>query len=265
MNIAIVTGASSGMGREFVRQLSDWVRVDEIWAIARRADALEELKKETAVPVRPVSLDLLKEESFETLQAMLEAEKPTISLLVNAAGFGKFGAYHKVSVADDCRMIDLNCKALGVMTRLCIPYMGPGSHILPLDSLSAFQPVPYITTYGATKAFVLSYTRAMIRELKGSGIRMMAMNPGWVKTEFFDHAMQTNTGEVQYFNILYEARDVVATGLKDLYRSKKDYSVHGLPVRNQVRAVKLVPHSIVMNIWLNQQKKAKNNKGLTSK
>lgn len=265
MNIAIVTGASSGMGREFVRQLSDWVRVDEIWAIARRADALEELKKETAVPVRPVSLDLLKEESFETLQAMLETEKPTISLLVNAAGFGKFGAYHKVSVADDCRMIDLNCKALVVMTRLCIPYMGPGSHILQLDSLSAFQPVPYITTYGATKAFVLSYTRAMIRELKGSGIRMMAMNPGWVKTEFFDHAMQTNTGEVQYFNILYEARDVVATGLKDLYRSKKDYSVHGLPVRNQVRAVKLVPHSIVMNIWLNQQKKAKNNKGLTSK
>ena len=265
MNIAIVTGASSGMGREFVRLLADWVRVDEIWAIARRADALEELKKETAVPVRSVSLDLLKEESFETLQAMLETEKPTISLLVNAAGFGKFGAYHKVSVADDCRMIDLNCKALVVMTRLCIPYMGPGSHILQLDSLSAFQPVPYITTYGATKAFVLSYTRAMIRELKGSGIRMMAMNPGWVKTEFFAHAMQTNTGEVQYFNILYEARDVVATGLKDLYRSKKDYSVHGLPVRNQVRAVKLVPHSIVMNIWLNQQKKAKNNKGLTSK
>ena len=265
MKIAIVTGASSGMGREFVKQLSAWVQVDEIWAIARRADALEELKKETAVPVRPVSLDLLKEESFEALQAMLEAEKPVISLLVNAAGFGKFGAYHKVSVADDCRMIDLNCKALVVMTRLCIPYMGAGSHILQLDSLSAFQPVPYITTYGATKAFVLSYTRAMIRELKGSGIRMMAMNPGWVKTEFFDHAMQTNTGEVQYFNILYEAKDVVATGLKDLYRSKKDYSVHGLPVRNQVRAVKLVPHSIVMNIWLNQQKKAKNNKGLTSK
>ena len=265
MKIAIVTGASSGMGREFVKQLSDWVQVDEIWAIARRADALEELKKETAVPVRPVSLDLLKEESFEALQAMLEAEKPVISLLVNAAGFGKFGAYHKVSVADDCRMIDLNCKALVVMTRLCIPYMQAGSHILQLDSLSAFQPVPYITTYGATKAFVLSYTRAMIRELNGSGIRMMAMNPGWVKTEFFDHAMQTNTGEVQYFNILYEAKDVVATGLYDLYKTRKDYSVHGLPVRNQVRAVKIVPHSIVMNIWLNQQKKAKNNKGLTSK
>ena len=265
MNIAIVTGASSGMGREFVLQLSRYVEVDEIWAIARRADALEALKQEVTVPVRPISLDLVESASFDTFSALLEQEKPNIRLLVNAAGFGKFGAYHKVSVADDCRMIDLNCKALVVMTRLCIPYMGPGSHILQLDSLSAFQPVPYITTYGATKAFVLSYTRAMIRELKGSGIRMMAMNPGWVKTEFFDHAMQTNTGEVQYFNILYEARDVVATGLKDLYRSKKDYSVHGLPVRNQVRAVKLVPHSIVMNIWLNQQKKAKNNKCLTTR
>lgn len=265
MNIAIVTGASSGMGREFVRQLSAWVQVDEIWAIARRTDALEELRKETAIPVRPVTLDLLKEESFETLETMLEAEKPVISLLVNAAGFGKFGAYHKVSIADDCRMIDLNCKALVVMTRLCIPYMGKFSHILQLDSLSAFQPVPYITTYGATKAFVLSYTRAMIRELKGTGIRMMAMNPGWVKTEFFDHAMKTNAGEVQYFNILYEAKDVVATGLRDLYNTRKDYSVHGLPIRNQVRAVKLMPHSIVMNIWLNQQKKAKNNKGLTTK
>ena len=265
MKIAIVTGASSGMGREFVTQLSAWVQVDEIWAIARRTDALEELKQESAVPVRPLSMDLLKEESFQVLEAMLAEEKPDIKLLVNAAGFGKFGAYHKVSVADDCRMIDLNCRALVLMTRLCIPYMKDGSHILQLDSLSAFQPVPYITTYGATKAFVLSYTRAMIRELKGTGIRMMAMNPGWVKTEFFDHAMKTNTGEVQYFNILYEAKDVVATGLKDLYRTRKDYSVHGLPIRNQVRLVKLLPHSIVMSVWQAQQKKAKNNKGLTTK
>ena len=265
MKIAIVTGASSGMGREFAKQLSAWVQVDEIWAIARRTEALEDLKKETTVPVRPISLDLLKEESFEKLQVLLETEKPDIRLLVNAAGFGKFGAYHKVSVADVCRMIDLNCKALVIMTRLCLPHMNAGSHILQLDSLSAFQPVPYITTYGATKAFVLSYTRAMNRELKGTGIRMMAMNPGWVKTEFFDHAMKTNSGEVQYFNILYEAEDVVATGLRDLYKTRKDYSVHGLPIRNQVRAVKLVPHSIVMSIWMNQQKKAKNNKGLMSK
>ena len=262
MKIAIVTGASSGMGREFVRQLSAYVQVDEIWAVARRREALEALKAETPVPVRPVVLDLLKSESFDELRSLLEGEQPEIALLVNAAGFGKFGAYHKTTMEDDCRMIDLNCKALLVMTRLCIPYMKPGSHILELDSLSAFQPVPYITTYGATKAFVLSYSRAMNRELKCKGIRVMAMNPGWVKTEFFRHAFQSNDGEVQYFDRLYEAAEVVKTGLHDLYHTKKDCSIHGLPVKLQVLAVKLVPHRFVMDIWLNQQKKAKNNMDL---
>ena len=266
MNIAIVTGASSGMGREFVLQLSQYVHVDEIWAIARRGELLDTLKQEVATPVRPIVLDLLKEDSFSRFSALLEAKKPNIRLLVNAAGFGKFGPSHKVSLTDDCGMIDLNCKALLVMTRLCVPYMRPGSHILQLDSLSAFQPVPYITTYGATKAFVLSYSRAMNRELRPNGIRVMAMNPGWVKTEFFNHAFQTNGGwEVQYFNRLYEAKDVVATGLHDLYKTKKDCSIHGLPVKLQVLGVKLLPHRLIMNIWQNQQKTPKNNEGLTTK
>lgn len=265
MNIAIVTGASSGMGREFVLQLSAYIRVDEIWAIARRKEALEALRKECATPIRPICLDLGKEESFREYGALLSQEKPDVKLLVNAAGFGKFGSYAKIPVEDECRMIDLNCKALLLMTRLTLPYMHAGSHILQLDSLSAFQPVPYITTYGATKAFVLSYTRAMNQELKPQGIRMMAMNPGWVKTEFFNHAFQTNNSEVQYFDRLYEAKDVVATGLHDLYKTRKEISIHGLPVRNQVRLVKLLPHSLVMKTWLNQQKKPKNNQGLTTK
>ncbi len=265
MNIAIVTGASSGMGREFVLQLTKYVNVDEIWAIARRQSALEDLGRECSVPVRAVSLDLCREESFDTLAQLLETEQPDVKLLVNAAGFGKFGAFEKIPPEEELRMIDLNCKALVAVTRTVLPYMKQGSHVLQLDSLSAFQPVPYITTYGATKAFVLSYTRAMNRELKGAGVRMMAMNPGWVKTEFFDHALKTNSGEVQYYNRLYEAADVVATGLKDLYKTRKDVSVHGLPVRMQVRMVKLLPHSLVMNIWLNQQKKPKNNTHLTTR
>ena len=263
MNIAIVTGASSGMGREFVLQLPQYVNVDEIWAIARRENALRELQAEVSVPVRPVVLDLCDSSSFDAFEKMLEEEKPNVKLLVNAAGFGKFGDFQRVSLEDDCKMIDLNCKALVMMTRVTLPYMAAGSHILQLDSLSAFQPVPYITTYGATKSFVLSYSRGINRELKARGIRVMAMNPGWVKTEFFNHAFQTNHSEVQYFNRLYEAKDVVATGLRDLYKTKKDFSVHGLPVKFQVFLVKLVPHRFVMDIWLNQQKKAKNNQGLT--
>ena len=265
MKIAVITGASSGMGREFVLQLTQYVEVDQIWVIARRAEALESLAKEVSVPLQVLALDLCREDSYQVYARKLEEEKPDVKLLVNAAGFGKFGAYDKVPLEDDLRMIDLNCKALVAMTRLTLPYMAAGSHILQLDSLSAFQPVPYITTYGATKSFVLSYSRAMNRELKAKGVRMMAMNPGWVKTEFFNHALVTNSGEVQYYNRLYEAKDVVATGLKDLYRSRKDYSVHGFPTRMQVRLVKLLPHSMVMNTWLSQQKKAKYNENLTTK
>lgn len=263
MRIAVVTGASSGMGREFVLQLHQYVDVDEIWVIARRADALGALQKDVSTPVRPVCLDLCSDVSYETYRELLQKEQPDVKLLVNAAGFGKFGDFRQVPLDDDLRMIDLNCKALVAMTRLTLPYMHSGSHILQLDSLSAFQPVPYIATYGATKSFVLSYSRAINAELKGQGIRVMAMNPGWVKTEFFNHALQTNgEGKVQYYNHLYEAKDVVATGLKDLYGSKKDVSIHGLPVRNQVRLVKLLPHSIVMRVWMNQQKKPKNNDNL---
>ncbi len=263
MNIAIVTGASSGMGRQFVLQLGKYVSVDEIWVIARRKAALESLAQEISTPIRPVVLDLLNSSAFDAFSALLEQEKPNVKLLVNAAGFGKFGDFRRISAADECAMLDLNCKALMMMTRLTVPYMKPGSHILQLDSLSAFQPVPYITTYGATKAFVLSYSRGIARELEKNGIRVMAMNPGWVKTEFFNHAFQTNDSEVQYFDRLYEAEDVVATGLKDLYKTKKDYSVHGFPVKFQVFLVKLLPHKLVMRIWLNQQKKAKNNRNLT--
>ena len=262
MKIAVVTGASSGMGREFVLQLEQYVQVDEIWVIARRADALQTLAGQVHAAVRPIPLDLLQEESFSAYEELLRREQPEVKLLVNAAGFGKFGKYENISLQDDCRMIDLNTKALVMMTRLTLPYMNTGSHILQLDSLSAFQPVPYITTYGATKAFVLSYCRAMNRELKSRGIRMMSMNPGWVKTEFFSHAFQTNQSDVQYFNRLYEAKDVVATGLRDLYRTKKDMSIHGFPVKFQVLLVKLLPHRLVMNTWLNQQKKAKNNQNL---
>ena len=264
MKIAIVTGASSGMGREFVRQMHHYIQPDVIWAVARRESALQQLASETSIPVRPIVLDLGKAESFQAFAALLEAEKPEVELLVNAAGFGKFGDFQEIPLEDDLNMIDLNCKALVAMTRIVLPYMHRGSHILQLDSLSAFQPVPYITTYGATKAFVLSYTRSCNAELKPQGIRMMVMNPAWVKTEFFDHAFQTNN-KVQYFNYVYEAKDVVATGLKDLYRSKKDISIHGLPVKLQVLGVKLLPHKFVMKTWMNQQKKPLHNEGLTTK
>lgn len=252
--IAIITGASSGMGREFALQLPAWERFDELWVIARRMERLEALQQELSVPVRPIALDLTDADALRHYSDLLDAAKPEVGLLANISGFGKFGRYDQIPLEDSMKMIDLNCKAVVAMTELTLPYMKRGAKLLNLDSLSAFQPVPYINVYGATKAFILSYTRALGRELRPRGIRVMAVNPGWVKTEFFDHAWQTSNDAVTYYNRMYEAKDVMATALKDLYRTKKDVSIHGVPVRWQVRMVKLLPHKLVMDIWMKQQK-----------
>ncbi len=254
MGIAIITGASSGMGRELAIQIAQKESFDEIWVIARRENALAELQKEIQTKVRPIELDLTKPESFETYKALLEEEKPDVAFLANVAGFGKFGRYDQISLEDCMGMIDLNVKALVTMTQLTLPYMKRGSKILQLDSLSAFQPVPYINVYGATKVFVLHYSRALNRELKTQGIRVMSVNPGWVKTEFFDHATVTSNDAVTYYNVMYEAKDVIRTAIRDLYHTKKDVSIHGFRVRMQVLGVKFLPHKLVMNIWMKQQK-----------
>jgi short-subunit dehydrogenase len=254
MRIAIVTGASSGMGREFVKQVSKKEKFDEIWVIARRKEALESLKKEVKAKIRPITLDLQNPESFETYKKLLAEEKPEVALLANIAGYGKFGKYDEISLDDCLGMIDLNCKALVAMSQLTIPYMKRGSKILQLDSLSAFQPVPYLNVYGSSKSFVLSYSRALNRELKTKGIRVMSVNPGWVKTEFFDHATKSSNDAITYFNVMYDAKDVIKTAIRDLYHTKKDVSIHGFQIKAQVLLVKLLPHKIVMEIWMRQQK-----------
>ena len=211
-------------------------------------------------------MDLTDRTSYARYAALLKAENPQVSLLINAAGFGKFCGTMEVPYEENLNMCDLNCQAVMAMSQLSVPYMPAGSRIINFASVAADQPIPYINVYGATKAFVLSFSRSLNVELKSRGIRVMAICPGWVKTEFFDHAFQTNgDNEVQYFNYVYEADECVATGLKDLYKSRKDYSIHGLPVKLQVLGVKLLPHSIIMNIWLNQQKKPLHNQGLTTK
>lgn len=254
MKIAVITGASSGMGRELAKQVSRKERFDEIWVIARREEALRSLQKEIQTKVRVVSLDLVKKESYKKYAALLEKEQPEVRLLANCAGFGKFGRYDSIPLDDCMDMIDLNCKALVAVTQLTLPYMKKGAKILQMDSLSAFQPVPYINVYGSTKAFVLSYSRALNRELRGRGIKVLSVNPGWVRTEFFEHATKTDNKAVTYYNVMYEAKDVIRTAVHDLYHTRKDISIHGLPVKLQVLGVKLLPHKLVMDIWMKQQK-----------
>ena len=252
MKIAVITGASSGMGREFVLQLDREESFDELWLIARRKEALEEIGKETRAKVRAIPLDLTKSESIDEYKALLEAEKPQIAVLVNASGYGKFGSFEEMKLEDLMGMIDLNDKALVAITYVSLPYLGEGSRIYEVGSLSSFQPVPYINVYGASKAFVLSFTRALNVEWKKRGIRAMAVCPGWVKTAFFDRAVTDDT--ITYYNRFYTAEEVVTRALRDMKKGK-DVSVCGFPVRAQVLATKMLPHRLVMKIWCKQQKK----------
>ena len=252
MRIAVVTGASSGMGREFVRQLDAQNTFDEIWVIARRKDRLESLSDEVKAPVRPICLDLSAKESYDTYAELLRTENPEVAILVNGSGFGKFGVFEEMALDDQLSMIDLNDKALVAITHLTLQYMKEGGQIYQIDSLSSFQPVPYINVYAATKAFVLSFSRALNVELKKRGIRVLAVCPGWVRTEFFDRAVTDDT--ITYYNRYFDADEVVARALRDMKKGK-DVSVCGFSIRAQVLLTKLLHHRLVMKIWCRQQKK----------
>jgi short-subunit dehydrogenase len=257
MKIAVVTGASAGMGRDFATRFTVSEHFDEMWVIARREDKLISLSDELmeldeAMTVRTLPLDLTDPASFDEYAALLESVKPEISVLVNASGFGRFAHSLEVPLDVSLRMVDLNVKALTSLCVLSIPYMKRGSRIVNMGSLSSFQPVPYINVYGATKAYVLSYSRALNVELMPYGIRVMTVCPGWVKTEFFDHAV-TDNGAVTYYNKLWTSEEVVVKALKDLKKGK-DVSILGASVRFQVLLTKLLPHRLVMKVWMKQQK-----------
>ena len=214
MRIAVVTGASSGMGREFARTADREFGFEEIWVIARRRDRLEELKEEFGTPVRVLQLDLLDRKSFRILSDLLISEKPDIELLVNAAGAGLFGEFTEMDLDGQLDIIELNDKALTAMCHICLPYMKEGSKIINLASNSSWQPVPYINVYGASKAYVMSFSRALGMELRERKIHVMAVAPGWIKTEFFDHAVHDDT--IKYYDRFYTAEQVVERAMKDL-------------------------------------------------
>ena len=251
--IAIITGASSGMGRRFAETVKKFAPVDEIWAIARREERLEELKKTAPYPVRPIALDLSRAEAPSVLKAQLEEEKPVVRLLVNASGFGKFQATEETPLEINMNMVDLNCRAVMALSQLCLPYMTDGSRIINIASMAAFQPTPYINVYAATKAFVLSFSRALNREVKPRGIRVLAVCPFWTKTEFFDRAVVTDEAVVKKYVAMYDPKDIVRRAWRDLKRGR-DVSIYGFKARGQAALVKLLPHRLVMDIWMKQQK-----------
>jgi short-subunit dehydrogenase len=254
--IAIITGASSGMGRRFAQTAAIHVAFDELWVIARRADRLEALSQELAgQTVRRIPMDLTDGEAMERFTRTLAAENPEIVLLVNAAGFGKFQAVEDIPCKTADSMLALNCSALMDMCYICLPYMKAGSRVLNIASVAAFQPVPYITEYAATKAFVLYFSRGLWKELRPKGITVTALCPYWTKTEFFNVAYtRTEKDRVTYLNAMYDPVDVVDRGWRDLLKGR-DLSTFGFIARIQILLVTILPHRLVMKVWCGQQRK----------
>ena len=193
MKTAIVTGASSGLGKEFVRRLAGRKDVDELWVIARREDCLVALQELTSKPVKILPMDLTDPESMEKLATVLAFEKPNIRYLVNAAGLGKIGLHPDLSLEEHDQMILLNCKAAVDVSMTCLPYMFKGSHLINICSTAGNQPLPGLGTYAASKAFLINWTKSLHKELLFTGIKVTAVCPYWVKdTEFIGVAQDTD-------------------------------------------------------------------------
>ena len=159
MRIAILTGASSGLGREYARQITAQGHdIDEVWAIARRKERLEALAAQLPCPVRVLPLDLRKTASLDALKKLLEIERPVVRWLVCAAGFGKISVIAYLDPQDALDMVNVNFRAAMGVTNLCLPYLTKGSRILEICSTASFQPLPGLGVYAATLAFVYSYT-----------------------------------------------------------------------------------------------------------
>ena len=251
-NIAVVTGASSGIGRKLVEKL-DALGLDEIWGIALDEEGLNEVKKETQTKFVPIQMDLTDARCLKEYKMLLENFKPNISWLINAAGFGKFGSVEEIGTQTTLNMIDLNIKALVAFNEYSLPYMSKLGRIVNISSVGAFQPTPFMNVYTASKTFVLNYSNALNVELSGRDITVTAVCPYWTKTKFFDRAEQKDNAVVTKYVAMYES-DFVATKIMKAATKRKLTYVIGTISKLQVMLVKLLPKKFVMWLWVKQQK-----------
>ena len=238
--IAMVTGASAGLGAEFCRQLAD--RCDLIVAVARRRDRLTSLAEELAdrVELHPVTADLTGIEGVaRTVEAL--RQKGPLNYLVNNAGFSTFGHFAELPIDSQRDMVSLHIDATITLCSAAVPFMRErgGGHIINVSSVGAFLPGKGIAVYGATKAFLNFYSQALQAELSGTGIEVQALCPGLTRTEFLDVA-GTHDGLAVTRTPMLSAEDVVEASLRGLERRRLRV-VTGWTNRMAVFAQRFVP------------------------
>ena len=256
MAIAVITGASSGIGAEMARQLAS-EGIDGVWLIARRRERLVSLGEALGIEYKVIEADLASGEGVAAVLDALEKEKPEVRFFVSAAGFGDFGGFDEISPECVEKMIDLNIKATVTLTHAVIPYMMRGGRIITLGSGSAFTPLPYFNVYAAGKAFILHYTKALNYEIKKYGIRATCFSPGWVKTEFIDKASER--GDVtmpkpKALRPLLNCERAVRGCIRAAKRGRALYTT-GLFTKAQHIFYKLLPDCILSRAWLSMLKR----------
>ena len=253
MRIAIITGASSGIGREFARQIPrPYKSLDELWVVARRTDRLKELARKSEVPVRIFDGDMMRDYIFSRIEKELERYGADIRMLVNAAGYGKIGAAEELRIDEQCEMVDLNCRSLTRLSLLCLPYMTKGSRILIIVSAAALYPQPGFAVYAATKSYVYSFSQAIREEVKDRGIVVTAVCPGPVDTEFFDRAGELKNSWKA--TVRADVTGVVRQALRDSVR-RKPASVYGAAMKGARVLSKIMPDAQIASAmaWMNKE------------
>lgn len=255
MNVIVITGASSGMGREFALQLDRGLKtVDEFWLVARRVDRMKELAATMQHSVKLLPLDLASEADLHLFGEVLQEEKPVIRMLINCAGYGMIGDFMDIPLDPQAGEVDLNCRALVQMTYACIPYMRKKSRIIQLASSAAFLPQPGFSVYAATKAFVLSFSRAIREELKEKEIYVTAVCPGPVRTEFFDIAERYgDTLSIKKYTMV-EAERVVREALAASCKNRP-MSVCSLPIQAFWAMTRVMPQDPVLHLTYRMKQK----------
>ena len=253
MKIAVITGASSGLGKEYVKELGKKESgIDELWVIARRKDRLLELGQLSRIPVRALPYDLVQKSSIEALSELLAEERPDIRILINAAGFGKIGSTENIGLENTDRMIELNCRAAVDMTYICLPYMGEGSRIMEICSTSGFQPFQYLNVYAASKAFLYRFSRALRVELFSRRIKVTAVCPYWIRdTEFIPVAEDERAAKEKKIRHYPLSSSVHSVAVHSLMDSKLGLAVSTPGIVCTVHRIvaKVIPAEFMMGIW----------------
>ena len=249
MNIAVITGASSGLGWEYAKAIYETrADLDEIWVIARREERLRELQAELGKKIIPVAFDITDPQSVEDYISLLKEKGATVKLLINNAGFGKLGNFDKLSLQENTAMVRLNCEALTAMTAATLPFMNERSEIINSCSIASFAPNTRMAVYSSTKAYVMSLSRALRLELKNRKINVLAVCPGPMSTEFLSVA-NIEKGASPTFDMLPRVNPRIMA-VKSLKASRRRKAVY----KNRVfykfyrLLAKILPHSIVMKM-----------------